>query len=537
VFWSAVWLLIRLRLRLAVRTLSRNPTAVIGSTFALLVLTPAAVAAGGLCQQRFASLPPPRDALFLRSVLLTAQALWLLLLLPAAGVALGRDLPSSVLRPFPLRRGQAVIADALGALFDLPTLLAIPLFVAVVRHFDGHSSPVGMALVQVALILFCLQTVALWRFMVEGASYLSRRFRGAAMPLLALLLLTVCLSTCLPYAFAATAVSSRSAQQVAADPIPLLNLTPVGFVAAVIEAAHRGAWGAAILHLAAVLAIGAGLLAGADSLHAAAERATEQRSNSRSYHRSLAPEWSTPALSQIAAAIGAEWRCLTRDPGSHLPLRAPAMLLLICFFGWISPNLGNDPFLNLRDLLGMGGLLYILLWQVQLLCNRFGNEAGTAQLLFGFPTPRRYLLAGRNFSLAALLIPLDGALVIGLCVSAHAAHFIGPLLGWGAMALVVVTALGNVASACLPFPIRRQGERYQAEPERSVAFVYVALGFATAALLWPVHYLADRLSWWVASPLATLYLSGMYLGCLHLAEWLLAQRERRLARLLDGDLA
>jgi hypothetical protein len=104
------------------------------------------------------------------------------------------------------------------------------------------------------------------------------------------------------------------------------------------------------------------------------------------------------------------------------------------------------------------------------------------------------------------------------------------------MALVLMTALGNVASVCLPFPIRRRGERHQAEPERSVALLYVALGFATAALLWPVHYLADRLSWWVAGPVASACLSGLYLGSLRLSERLLLRRERRLARLLDGDI-
>jgi hypothetical protein len=534
VFWSVVWLLIHLRGRLAARTVARNATMLIGLTFALLVLVPAAVAAGGVCQQRFASLPAPRDEGFLRSVLLAVQAIWLLLLLPAVGVALGRDLPAPILHPLPLRRGQAVTAEALGALLDLPTLLSVPLLTSIARHFGGNSLP-DTALVLLALGLFCLQTAALWQFLSQAVAYLSLRLRGAAVPLLALLLMVACLSSGVPSAFAATAASGGNAQVTV--PSPLLTLTPPGLAAATIAAAHRGVWWDAILHLTAIVGFGVGLLIGADCLRTAAERAREQASGTRSFRRPLAPDFSHPALSLISAAAGAEWRCLARDPGAHLPLRAPAMLLLVCFFGWIAPNLGNDPFANLRDLLGMGGLLYVLLWQVQLLCNRFGNEAGTARFLFGLPAPRRFLLAGCNLALAALLIPLDGALVAGTCLAAHAARLIGPLLGWGVTALVVMTALGNAVSICLPFPIRRRGERYQAEPERSVAFLYLALGFATAALLWPIRPLADRLSWWVAGPVAAACLGGLYLGSLLLSERLLVRRERRLARLLDGDIS
>jgi hypothetical protein len=327
VFWSVVWLLIRLRVRLATRTMARSAPALIGSAFALLVLVPAAVAAGGLCQQRFASLPAPRDEWFLRSI--------------------------------PLRRGQAVTADALGALFDLPTLLTVPLFVAVARHFGG-SSLLATALVLAALALFCLQTVVLSQFLSQAAAYLGRRFRGAATPLLALLLLTACLSSGLPSAFAETAAGSGNTVAVTGH-APLLTLTPAGLVAAAIGTAHREAWGTALLCLAAA-AVGVGLLAGADGLRAAAERAGERGADARTFRRPLAPDLFYPALSQIFAVAGVEWRYLARDPGAHLPLRVPAMLLLVCFFGWIAPNLGDDPFLNLRDLLGMGGLLYVLLW-------------------------------------------------------------------------------------------------------------------------------------------------------------------------------
>ncbi len=96
-------------------------------------------------------------------------------------------------------------------------------------------------------------------------------------------------------------------------------------------------------------------------------------------------------MRQIAALVQTDWRLLLRTPQNFLPLRKPASILLLGAFAFLSPDMGRNPVVNLLEFLAIGALLYSVLWQLQLRCNRFGNEAGTATLLFGFSIPRRRL--------------------------------------------------------------------------------------------------------------------------------------------------
>jgi len=246
--------------------------------------------------------------------------------------------------------------------------------------------------------------------------------------------------------------------------------------------------------------------------------------------------------SQVRAAAVAEFLNLTRDPAAHTPLRWPAALLFAVFFGWMAPNLDpRFPYENMRDLSGMGGLLYVLLWQMQLLINRFGNEAGTAGLLFSFPTPRARMLLGRNLALGGLLLIVDGGLVALLCAVAGAPRLILPMLLWLPAILLVLTALGNVVSAVSPFPIRKRGERFSAEPERSLAFLYVLVGFGAWALLWPLGWTLFAAQ--AAGPAAAacvallggVYVVGFYAATLPVAARLIGRREARTIRILDRD--
>ena len=112
-------------------------------------------------------------------------------------------------------------------------------------------------------------------------------------------------------------------------------------------------------------------------------------------------------LWQLAALVVAEWRLLVRKPESYLPLRRPAAMVLLGVLAFLASDMGKDPVYSIKELLGLGGVLYTVLWQIQLLCNRFGSESGTATLLFSLSIPKARLLLGKNLALLMLLLLLD----------------------------------------------------------------------------------------------------------------------------------
>jgi hypothetical protein len=194
-------------------------------------------------------------------------------------------------------------------------------------------------------------------------------------------------------------------------------------------------------------------------------------------------------------------------------------------------------------LLSLGALFYVVLWQMQWLCDRLGGDGGAAALmLLRYPAPRSLLLAGKNLALGGLLLGLDGTGLALLCAWAHAAPgLLMTLLGWLVPALIVLTALGNLVSVWQPFPLGGRQNANAVGPDRSLAFVYVGVGLATTVLLVPVRELmtwsantaGPANGWWLALPLIVVYLSGVYLLCLHAAARTLARRETRILRCLE----
>jgi hypothetical protein len=231
----------------------------------------------------------------------------------------------------------------------------------------------------------------------------------------------------------------------------------------------------------------------------------------------------------VAAAV--EWRNLLRNLSAHLPLRLPAQMVLGIFFGWITPNLGNDALLNARDLCEMGSLLYFLVWQIQFMTNRLGNEAGTAALLLGFPFSRQQLLLVRNATLLTLLIPLDCGLASVVCLLLHAPGAIPSVL-WGTLViLVLTTAVGNVISVLYPYPIPRRTEGFFAEPDRSLLFLYILLGVGIGGIFWSDSLLPGVLG----IPLLLLFTALVYMLSIRIGGKLLLTRETTVIARLDGD--
>jgi hypothetical protein len=186
---------------------------------------------------------------------------------------------------------------------------------------------------------------------------------------------------------------------------------------------------------------------------------------------------------------------LLRHPQNHFPLRGPAALIILFFFAWMAPNIDfaskKFALLNLQHMLSLIMAFYIVLWQVQLLTNRFGAEYRTGGLLFLQPFERKQLLLWRNVVLVVFLLILDTLITLIITLSFHYTQWILWILQAITICLIVFTSFGNLLSLWQAYTIRIPPGSLMREPENSVAFAYgligcVAGGLITLTLQWPV---------------------------------------------------
>lgn len=554
-FWLPVRLLVGLRWRLALRALQRPPV-LVGLLLALFVLAPGALAVARTYHAQFRSLPDGREAA-LRGLLAGVYALWLLVL--SRGVAAGREVEPAGLRGYPVHPFQVALGATIAALLDVPLLLVLPAFGAIVASF-GHGT-MGVLFVVAALVLFLVQTAALGQVLTQAVGLILRPQRVVPLLVLSIPLLgAACYAMSssspkaptspLPFVSRqAEAKVTRAAPPAGASPSPntLARWTPPGLAAGAIASASRARSAAAGGFLAGLaLATLATLGAAAALLEVAAKRQESGGGQRTARPARAAARPRTKAVTTarpwdiIAVVALQEIKGFTRDPFALAALRQPANLLLLFAFAWIQPNLGQDAERNVRDLLSLGALFYVVLWQMQWLCNRLGGDGGAAALmLLRYPAPRPLLLAGKNFALGILLLGVDGTGLALFCAWAHAAPgLLVTLLGWLIPTLIVLSALGNLVSVWQPFPLAGRVTGNSAEPDRSLALVYVGVGLATTALLVPVRQLLALAGPggggpWLAFPLIVIYLGGVYGLCLHAAARTLARRETRILRRLE----
>ena len=567
-FWKPIQLLLRGRRQVARNALAANPTAVLWTLLVTLILLLAALGMGSAVGTRWSALSREQAGESLGRLWLLMQSFWLLALLFPGGIALlGQIPPRAALRPFALRPIQVFIAEASAGLLDTPSLLAcamtFPLLCILLAEAEWRQAVVTL----LAFVLLGLQTGVCARLLACVGTLGARRLRRLADAPGMTALLLVCLCAGVPPAFASLTPSPAHHSQLSsqrggislpsAPALPSVNsavenvgnalapLLPSRLAAHAVVATRQEDYTGALgslggMAVCLVLTGGSALWA----LRSAEKTWTESegrasappgRRRPRSLgtsHADVVPLRSV-ALRQTIALIRTEWRLLLRAPQNYLPLRKPASLLLLGAFAFLSPDMSRSPVYNLKEFAGIGALMYGALWQMQLLCNRFGSEAGTGALLFGFSLPRRRLLLGKNIALFGLLLVVDGPALVGLSYVADASRQSGVLLLWLPLILLVLTALGNVVSVLRPFAIARQANRGSTEPPDTLAWAYAFVGAATVALLAPV---AELLSRGVVGMLGiAVYLTALYAASLYGASALLTRREYQMIAALNRN--
>jgi hypothetical protein len=501
--------------------MERSPAAQTASFLALLLVCPAAFQVGGRAARLLATAPAEAFPAVC-SALLLLSLLYVALLLAGSG-GLGGVMeppPATVLRALPVPRGATLLADAVSFAVSLPTLFFV---VAMAPLTKVAGSIVPLALL--GMFALCL-ALLLGRL---GDLVAKRGRTGLIIGAASLLLLGGLVLRATPAAALSSVLEEKKPPvRLPWDPpapappaVPIaLRFTPPGFAAQYLTGS-----GNPVIALLALAATFAATVAGTVLLDRANAR-IEPASDAQPNRARATPRSSGPLVTEA--------RLLLRNPAAHILLRGPASLLLTIGYAWIAPNLGRDAVRNLADLLGMGITLYLAIWQIQFVCNRFGSEAGSAATLFSLPRERWRILLTKNVALFALLFVLDGAVASGFAMIAGNPRLIPTLVLALVPVLILLTALGNLVSVLSPFPLPRKTERFEREPDRSLLFVYGLVGTGTWLLFLPVLMLGDK--WGVTGyALGGAYVAGLYAASVGLAAKLLSPaHEQRLIALLDG---
>jgi hypothetical protein len=541
-YWKPIAVLLRLRRQAAVHDLATNPTAFLGRALLALILLFVGWTQSSSLGRQWTELSPLLAETRLNRLWLQTQMFWMLaLLVPGIVSLLGRSPGVSVLRAFPLRPSQTLLAALLGSLCDTPTLIAVSTVVPFLSMLCLHGHGAEAVVAAIAFVLLGLLTVALVHLVTAGSTLLTRRMRRlSSLPMMP----TLCLfglCVCVPPAFASLTVAPQNpkAFHLHLPSMPTVSITPMlpsSFASRSVLAARRADIKSAAGSLAVLTVMMLCVVGTALAFHRSISPLFSETSflkTSKTRQRLPPSGQRATVLSQLFALTVTDGRLLLRNPGTYLPLRQPAALVLLGVLAFVAPDMGKYPVYSLKSLLGLGGILYNILWQIQLLCNRFGTEAGTATMLLSLSAPRWMLLLGKNLSLFLLLIGLDSIALAALCVVGEASANIPRFLLWLPLTLVVLTALGNIVSVALPFPIVRKEDATQKDAPEGLAFGYGCIGTAAGVLLIPAARLFSYGVWGVTVGLT--YVLLLYVSSLWIASTQIKKLETDLMTRLDRN--
>lgn len=468
---SQLGTLFRLRGKLTLRQFTRERGRIIGAIVVILVFAPMILAATIGTATGYRTLEGQWPTALFGGVMV---ALWLIWLgFPIIATSINESADITRLLVFPISRRDLIFSTLLGTLFDYPTYLMLPLFIAV---FIGFGFTTAFPVVIVAIFLCYGHMVLIGQFIsvAIGGVLQSRRFRDVAIIFFSLLG-----SSCyfINLAFQSgmeRLVASLSPGQEEAfaesfanfQPLNILQWFPTGAPARAVEQALAGSWGTAVLwllysavllaaltwvwfHLMNRLATGGGFLIGGRA-QTEKEKPAKRKSNRRS-----PLDW---LPDDLAALVGKELRSAWRIPQRRVGL-VQGLLLPVFMMG---PFLFSADFSGGRstfpDWFGLTMPLYalFLFWSTSQNMLAWEGRGLPSLLLSPQPRWRLFLAKGMVF----LLIAGAPYLVVGGAAMVLLRDWItvfGVLTGLGmGIATLAVTAVGSVI---FPIPINLEAKR------------------------------------------------------------------------------
>ncbi|HRQ38315.1 MAG TPA: hypothetical protein PLD25_10410 [Chloroflexota bacterium] len=246
---STLW---RLRGKLTWRQFGRERGRIIGAAFVVFFFGPMILAAAFGTAVGYRRLPDQWPTALLGGVLTLLWIIWLVFPIVFASINEGADI--TLLLTYPIRRRTLIASILLGTLFDYPTYLMLPLFLAVFYGF-GLTFSFTAVIVLAALVLSYGHLVVIGQFVgtAVGGIMKSRRLRDIVI-VVASTVGGLCYFINIGIQrFIGDVVSDMSEEQAQAmlqwQPLNILQWLPPGATAKAIERAVNGDWLAALAWL------------------------------------------------------------------------------------------------------------------------------------------------------------------------------------------------------------------------------------------------------------------------------------------------
>jgi ABC-2 type transport system permease protein len=541
-----------MRGKLMLRQFSREKGRIIGAIIIVVVFGPMIVAAAIGSAIGYSDLEGQWPTALFGGIMVALWFLWLGF--PIIATSINESADITRLLVFPISRRDLILSTLLGTLFDYPTYLMLPLFVAA---FIGFGFTVAFPVVILAILLCYGHMVLIGQFIsvTIGGILQSRRFRDVAIIFFSLLG-----SSCyfINIAFQSgmeRLMDSLSPGQEDAfgeslanfQPLNILQWFPTGAPARAVEQALTGSWLTALLWLgySAVLlvgltwiwfqlmnrlATGGGFLIGGRP-QVEKEKPANRKRNGRSL-LNLLPD-------DLAALVGKELRSAWRIPQRRVGL-IQGLLLPVFMLG---PFLASADFSggisSFPSWFGLTMPLYalFLFWSTSQNMLAWEGRGLPALLLTPQPRWRLFLAKGMVF----LLISGIPYLIVGGVAMALLRSWVtvyGVLTGLGmGIASLAVTA---VASVLFPIPINLEAKRTRGAFQSggnfktgcaTVTVVPISIGVVNlpAGVLLGLAFYFD-LSWLgaVGAIFSLVFGAGILYAGSHLAGNLLQEREPEL---------
>jgi hypothetical protein len=561
-------LLLWLRWTLLWRAYSRQRLRVVGAIVMVVCLAPVSIGGAVLCFTTGRDYPGYAPSI-LMAVLTAAWALWLIT--PLLGFPLNESYDPSRLFVYPVPMRTIFTASVLGSFFELTTLLALPIFLAMIALFSTSILAALIAIVAVSLFLIHTFATAQMLMLLLIGFLRSRRFRDVTVVLFPVIAIAIYVGQ----QAAIRGMGYWGLLHILDSPIwRIIGYLPPGWAAQAASYARTGHYDYALLYLvllvfAAVIPIGIASLSlqslylgdrgpSADSKVAPAPKVIAAPSAS-------APSARGAAHTEIAALAGKEWTYFVREPQYKALAVNMLYTVVVLFFavGLREPGMGGDLFSSsdsgsnspISTLIGITRAFALptalLLATLPLTFNVFGGDASAITVLVSFPTPRRSILLGKNLALAPL--------VVGLCVAGafageallHVQRFLPAALAWSVLATPVILGAGNLVSVRFPRRLIVRGQRWQRGGQVAFGsgptgcgylFVYLLCYMAAYAALTPVFVavalpiiFSDTTLLAITLPLAACYSIIVYIGALTAATSLLERRESEIVAALTPE--
>lgn len=446
--------LIGLRLRLLQRQFEREPGRMVGFIVFLVLFGPLVLLLATVSGFIYVAAPEPWPV---QTVGIVLTGLWLAwIALPLFAFRTNESLDLSRLLVYPLSTRDLVASALLGTLFDGPSYVTLPFFLAIlIGWFD---QPWLLPLVLVAILLaYALMMVTGQLVLTSSMGLLrSRRFRDLSIVVFSLLGSSCYLINRFveSWAQATDAATLRTL-----EPLLALRWLPPGACAQALAAAGQGDWRSAALWLGFAAAWLAGLTwawwklllrmttgAATWSLPAPKTTAPRRPLSTSDAIAAIGFAWlPTPARAMLVKEFKLTWRVPQRRIGLIQSALAPFALIVAIFFGEMEA-LSQLPEWTAA---GLPAIMLFAAWGLS--TNMLGMESRGLATLLLTPAPRWQLLLGKGLAYTLLALAPTALYAAVLAAMARSPLIVVGLLAGVSTALIVV-AINMVAAVYYSYP-------------------------------------------------------------------------------------